>query len=81
MKYYKIIIGGRGSEIYSFKLNEEQFDTFYNEDVEGDNMEYDDICQILEVESFFDSPEETIMGVYPDALYFRVENEWELPRA
>lgn len=75
MKYYKIIIGGRGSEVYPFKINEEQFDTFYNEDVEGDNMGYDDICQILEVESYFDSPEETIMGVYPDALYFRVENE------
>lgn len=75
MKYYKIIIGGRGSEIYPFKINEEQFDTFYNEDVEGDNIGYDDICQILGVESYFDCPEETIMGVYPNALYLRVENE------
>lgn len=75
MNFHKIIIGGRGSEVYPFKLNENQFDTFYNEDVEGDNIGYDDICEILEVESYFDCSEETIMGAYPEALYLRVEDE------
>ena len=75
MNFYKITIGGRGSEVYPFKINENQFDTFYDEDVEGDNIGYDDICEILEVESYFDCPEETIMGAYPEALYLRVEDE------
>jgi hypothetical protein len=75
MKYYKIIIGGRGSEVYPFKLTEEQFDIFYNEGVEEDKIGYDDVCELLGVESYFDCPEETIMGVYPEALYLTVENE------
>jgi len=75
MNFYKVIIGGRGSEVYPFKINEEQFDIFYNEGVEEDNIGYDDVCQILEVESYFDCPEETIMGAYPEALYLRVEDE------
>lgn len=75
MPEFKIIIGGRGSEVYPFKLTEEQFDTFYNEGVEEDNVGYDDVCEILGVESYFDCPEETIMGVYPEALYLTVENE------
>jgi len=75
MNSYKIIIGGRGSEVYPFKISEDQFDTFYNEEVEEEKMDYDDICEILEVESYFDCPNETIMGVYPDALYLTIEDE------
>ena len=75
MKYYKIIIGGRGSEVYPFKISEEQFDTLYREGVEEEKLGYDDVCQILEVESYFDCLDETIMGVYPEALYLTVEDE------
>lgn len=72
---YRIIIGGRGSEVYPFRLTQEQFDTFYNEGIEEDKIEYDDVCGILNIDSYFDCPEETMMGVYPEALYLTVEDE------
>jgi hypothetical protein len=75
MKYYKIILAGKGAELYPFELNTKQYETFRDNGVEQDEMECDDICEILEVESFFDSPNESIMGPFADSFILRVEDE------
>ena len=75
MKYYKIILGGKGAEVFPFKLNTEQYETLRDKGVEHDELDYDEICKILGVELFFDCPEETIMGPYPDNMFIRVEDE------
>jgi hypothetical protein len=75
MKYYKITLGGRGSEIYPFKINEDQLEKFIEGDVERDGLNYDEICELLGVESYFDSPNETYMGPYTETFYMKVENE------
>jgi len=74
MDYYKIILGGRGSEVYPFELNEEQYESLLDGNVETDGLDYDDICQILNIESYFDCINETIMGPYTEELYMRVED-------
>lgn len=75
MKYYKITIGGVGAEIYPFKINEEQFQILNDEGVEFDNIDYDNVCEILEIDSYLDCSEETIMGTYSDELHLKVEDE------
>ena len=50
MKYYKITLGHKGSEIYPFQLNTEQYNTFQEKRVEFDEMEYEQICEVLGVE-------------------------------
>ena len=75
MKYYKIILAGKGAELYPFELNTKQYETFRDNGVEQDEMECDDICKILEVESFLDSPNESIMGPFADSFILRVEDE------
>ena len=44
MKYYKIILAGKGAELYPFELNTKQYETFRDNGVEQDEMECDDIC-------------------------------------
>ena len=61
MKYYKITLGGRGAEVFPFKINKDQYEVFRDKGVEHDELDYDEICEILEVESYFDCPNETII--------------------
>ena len=75
MKYYKITLGHKGSEIYPFKLNTEQYNTFQEKRVEFDEMEYEQICEVLGVEDYFDSPLDSLMGPYPETFYMKVEDE------
>ena len=58
MKYYKIILAGKGAELYPFELNTEQYEKLREGGVEQDELEYDQICEILGVDSYFDSPNE-----------------------
>ena len=74
-KYYKIILGGKGAEVYPFELNTEQYETLRDGGVEQDELDHDQICEILGIDTFFDSPNESIMGPYPDAFFVRVEDE------
>ena len=74
MNYYKIILGGRGSEVYPFELSEEQYESLFDGNVQNDGLNYDDVCQILNVESYFDCLNETIMGPYTEELFMRVED-------
>lgn len=75
MKYYKITIGGKGAEVYPFQLNTKQYEALRDGGVEHDELDYDTICEILGVDSFFDSPNESIMGPYTEAFIVRVEDE------
>ena len=75
MKYYKIILAGKGAELYPFELNTEQYEKLREGGVEQDELEYDQICEILGVDSYFDSPNETIMGPFPQTFILRVEDE------
>ena len=50
MKYYKITLGGRGAEVFPFKINKDQYEVFRDKGVEHDELDYDEICEILEVE-------------------------------
>ena len=73
--YYKFTLGHRGSEIYPFKLNTDQYNTFQEKRVEFDEMTHDEICEVLGVESYFDSPLDSLMGPYPETFYMKVEDE------
>jgi hypothetical protein len=75
MKYYKFTLGHRGAEVYPFKLNTEQYNTFQDKRVEFDEMDYDQICEVLGVESYFDSELDTLIGPYPETFYMKVEDE------
>ena len=75
MKYYKITLGHRGAEVYPFKLNTKQYETLRDKRVEYDELSYEEICEILEVESYFDSPLDSLMGPYADTFYMRVQDE------
>ncbi len=75
MKYYKIILAGKGAELYPFELNTEQYEKLREGGVEQDELDYDQICEILGVDSYFDSPNETIMGPFPQTFILRVEDE------
>jgi hypothetical protein len=75
MKYYKFTLGHRGSEVYPFKLNTEQYNTLQEKRVEFDEMGYDEICEVLGVESYFDSPLDSLIGPNPETFYMKVEDE------
>jgi len=77
MKQYRISLGGRGSEVYVFELTNDLYQQLLDGDVTNDSMEHDDICEILGVESYYDCPNETVMGPYPDAFYMKVTDENE----
>ncbi len=60
---YDIEVSGRGCEAFIFKINEEQYDTLFDGDVEGDQMSVDEICGILGVDDFF-STNDCLTGLY-----------------
>ena len=55
MNKYKIILGGRGSESYIYKVNEEQKQKLIDGDVVSNKMEVEEIYEILGVEDYTDS--------------------------
>lgn len=73
MNYYRITLSGRGSEVYPFELTDEQYENLMDGHVENDGLNYDDVCQILNVESYFDCIEKTIMGPHPQSFHMRVD--------
>jgi hypothetical protein len=75
MKYYKITLGGRGAEVYPFKINNDQYEVFRDKGVEHDELEYDEICEILEAESYFDCPNDSMLGPYFNSMYVKVEDQ------
>lgn len=60
---YTLEISGRGCEAFLFKLTDEQFETLYDADVEGDALSVEEVCNILEIEDFF-STNDCLTGLY-----------------
>jgi hypothetical protein len=71
---YKIILGGRGSENYIYKLTSEQYDQVSELDLE--EIETDDILPIIQKEDPFDT-DDIICGAYNDSdcLYITIHDE------
>lgn len=60
---YKIEVSGKGAESFIFPLTEKQREQLADAEVESGNMDYDEICKILEVEDYF-STNDAITGLY-----------------
>lgn len=63
MNKYKVILGGRGSESFIYKVNEEQKKALIDGDVVGDKMDPEDIYKILGVD-FYTEAETVYSGPY-----------------
>lgn len=74
MKTYKISLGGRGSECFIFPLDNEQYKTLLEGEVESDKMELNDVLDVVGVEDMFDA-EISVLGPYVDEYYMTVSDE------
>jgi len=76
MKKYKISVSGKGSETFVFPINEEQKQKLKEIDVEKSDMDFNEISEILNVESISDT-DISYVGVYsdPELYHIEVENE------
>ena len=76
MKKYKISVSGKGSETFVFPINEEQKQKLKEIDVEKSDMDFNEISEILNVESISDI-DISYVGVYsdPELYHIEVENE------
>jgi len=72
---YTISLSGRGGDIAIFPITEEQFNYLQKNDVESDNMSYDEICEYLEFEDLFSSSEHMVTGAYLSECFISVMNE------
>ena len=72
---YTITIGGRGAEVITHQITEEQYNIFKEGRVEEDQMEHDEIDDILGLEALFEDTELRYMGAYLDSLYLQVKDE------
>lgn len=75
MKYYKITLSGRGAEVFPFKIDEDQYQVFREKGVEHDELENDEICGILDVDTYFDCPNDSLLGIYPMSFRLTVQDE------
>lgn len=75
MKYYKITLSGRGAEVFPFKIDEDQYEVFREKGVEHDELENDEICGILDVDTYFDCPNDSLLGIYPMSFRLTVQDE------
>lgn len=75
MKYYKITLSGRGAEVFPFKIDEDQYQVFREKGVEHDELDNDEICGILDVETYFDCPNDSLLGIYPMSFRLTVQDE------
>lgn len=69
---YKIILGGRGSDVWVHRLTEEQKEKLYDGGVEEDMMDVDEICEVLGVENL-DQTDEVYGGPYLNDKNFTLE--------
>lgn len=78
MKTYKVILGGRGAELYIHKINEEQKEKLKEMDVENHNVavNWDKLVEVLNVD-MWDSTDEVYSGIYtsPELYYISVYDE------
>lgn len=78
MKNYKVVLGGRGAEVYIHPINEEQKQKLKEMDVENENVsvDWDKLNSVLGVESW-DYSDEIYSGPYdnPSAYHITVVDE------
>jgi hypothetical protein len=80
MKTYKLILSGRGADIFIHPVNEEQRQKFIDMDIMADDAEVDldEVTEILGVDSW-DYADETYTGSYcsPEGYHIQVLDENE----
>lgn len=80
LKTYKVILGGRGAELYIHPINEEKKQLLKEMDVENDNVlvDFDKLSEVLGVENW-DYTDEIYSGPYdnPSAYHITVLDEQE----
>lgn len=76
MKKYKINVSGKGSETFVFPINEEQIQRLKEIDVEKSDIDFDEVGEILNVESISDT-DISYIGAYSDPELFHIEVENE----
>ncbi len=78
MKTYKLILSGRGAEIFIHPVNEEQRQKFIDMDIMADDAEVDldEVTEILGVESW-DYADESYTGTYygPNSCHIQLRDE------
>jgi hypothetical protein len=74
MKKYKISVSGKGSEIFVFPINEGQIQRLKEIDVEKSDIDFDEVGEILNVESISDT-DISYIGAYSDPELFHIEVE------
>lgn len=72
MKKYKISVSGKGSETFVFPINEEQIQMLKEIDVEKSDIDFDEVGEILNVESISDT-DISYIGAYSDPELFHIE--------
>lgn len=72
---YTITIGGRGADVITYELTEEQHQTLKEGGVEEDQMDHDEINDVLGFEYLFDNIEPKYNGAYLDSLHIEVKDE------
>lgn len=76
MKKYKINVSGKGSETFVFPINEEQIQRLKEIDVEKSDIDFDEVGEILNIESISDT-DISYIGAYSDPELFHIEVENE----
>ncbi len=82
MKKYKLVLGGRGADIFIHPVNEEQKEKLQEMGVDNDspesNIDLDELTDLLEVDSW-DYADETYTGSYcsPESYHIQVLDENE----
>lgn len=68
MKKYKVLLGGRGADVYLHQLDENQKNELVNLGIEDESkiINYDKLNEILKVSDWSDS-EEVFTGLYPSS--------------
>lgn len=72
---YTITIGGRGAEVITHEITEEQYQKLKEGGVEEEQMDQDEIDEVLGLEHLFEDIEPRYAGAYLDSLYLQVKDE------
>ena len=69
---YKIILSGKGSESYIHQLNDSQFESLKELDIENTDPDIDEVSKILDKNDIFET-DNTFLGPYNDPENYIIE--------
>lgn len=69
---YTIEVFGKGAECIIHKIDSTKREKLEEGEVESDAMDYDQICEALEIDDLFDNDPEFVTGVYDDPENYEV---------